>query len=464
VDRLAHLGGDTLNTARTGRRVAVVGAGWAGLSAAVHLGEAGHRCTLFEAARSAGGRARRLNWALADGSELSIDNGQHILLGAYRATLDLLACLGIEADAVLERLPLTLYGAGLHLRAAPLPAPWHLLLAIVRARGLSWPDRLAMLRFMRALQSMRWRLDQDTSLAHLLDHYDQSPRLRQLVWEPLCLAALNTPAAQASAQVFVHVLRDSLGGARHASDLLLPRVDLGAVLPDAALAHIASRGEVRLGTRVTAVHARTDVVELEHTGPGTVSRIDTFDAVVLAVPAPQSATLLTGDPACAALAQQCAALEHQSITTVYLRYACPAGTRALLPFPMHALHEDAARACYGQWAFDRSALCGTPGVISVVISADGPHRDLTAPALVHAVRAQLREQAGLHGKVADMRVLVEKRATFACLPDLDRPSTRTPHARLVLAGDHVASDYPATLEGAVRSGQRAALALQTILG
>jgi predicted NAD/FAD-binding protein len=196
----------------TGNRksVAVVGGGWAGCAAAVELADAGCAVTLFEAARTPGGRARAVQ---AHGRIL--DNGQHILLGAYESTLKLLRRVGVDPASSLLRLPLQMRyppASGLMDFAAPrLPAPLHVLAALLRAKGLDRDDKLALARFSTTARWMDWRLDVDCSVAELLERYDQTPRITQLLWRPLCVAALNTPAERASARVFLAVLRDSLG-------------------------------------------------------------------------------------------------------------------------------------------------------------------------------------------------------------------------------------------------------------
>jgi len=434
-------------------RVAVIGAGWAGLSAAVRLTQAGHACTVFEASRMLGGRARRVAWSGTNGEVMPIDNGQHILLGAYRETLELMQAVGLEPGTLLHRLPLSLESVnGFRLRAPAWPAPFHLVGAILLARGLAWSDRLAMLRFMSAMRRAHWRLPSDRTLKNLLESHGQSERLCRLVWDPLCIAALNTPAEYASAQVFLNVLRDSLGGTRAASDLLLPCVDLGRLLPD-AVEQFLDDDVIRRGQRVVRMTLATPdsaaPIIIEHGGKGLQS---VFDGAVLAVSAHHAAALLQSLPECAALAQTCEDFQYQSITTIYLRY--PADVT--LPAAMLALDEKPTRNWHGQWAFDRSRLTGQPGLIAVVISADGAHRQLSAAALAVATQQQLEVQAGIAEAPIETRVLVEKRATFSCRPDLARPTEETPHAHLMLAGDYTASDYPATLESAVASGRRAA--------
>jgi hypothetical protein len=166
---------------------------------------------------------------------LTVDNGQHILLGAYQQSLKLMKTVGVDLNAAFLRLPLQMiypeHEDGMHFIAPRLPAPLHMLVALWRATGLRREDKLALARFSSAARWMGWTLNTDCTVTELLQRFDQTDRLCRLMWNPLCIAALNTPAEQASAQVFLNVLRDSLGASRAASDMLLPRLNLSALFP-----------------------------------------------------------------------------------------------------------------------------------------------------------------------------------------------------------------------------------------
>jgi squalene-associated FAD-dependent desaturase len=267
------------------------------------------------------------------------------------------------------------------------------------------------------------------------------------MWHPLCLAALNTPPERASAKVFLAVLRDSLGARRAASDMLLPRLNLGALFPDAAARHIERHhGQVRTGVRIEA---------LARDGERWLLAGERFDAVVLATPPNQAARLLDGLPDCAALAQQLAAFDYEPITTCYLQYE----EDVRLSQPMYALDDTHG---WGQFVFDRGQLDqGHAGLLSVVISASRDAADLGQDELTAAVARQLSGVLGMPALAAPRwtRVITEKRATFACVPNLPRPDNATHLPGLALAGDYTASDYPATLESAVRSALRATSAI-----
>ena len=211
-------------------KVAVIGAGWAGMAAAIAHVQAGRQVTVFEAARTVGGRARAVPGALPDGTPATLDNGQHILIGAYAESLRLMRLVGVDIDTALLRLPLTLqFPDGQGLQLPDLPPPLDALLGIARAKGWGWRDKLALLRTATAWQLRGFRCAPATSVAALCAPL--TPRLMTEFIDPLCVSALNTPANQASGQVFLRVLQDSLfsgRGGRHRAAGRRPRRTGGA--------------------------------------------------------------------------------------------------------------------------------------------------------------------------------------------------------------------------------------------
>jgi squalene-associated FAD-dependent desaturase len=432
------------------KAIAVIGAGWAGCAAAVELSLAGHQVTLYESSRTLGGRARSVE---LQGQVL--DNGQHILLGAYTESLRLLKTVGIDSKQALLRLPLQMrYPAGcdgMDFVAAKLPAPLHLLIALLRAKGLSGSDRMALARFTSTARWMNWQMDTDCSVSELLARFDQTDRLIKLMWQPLCIAALNTPPQRASAQIFLNVLRDSLGAHRAASEMLIPRVDLTSLFPQQAATFIEKSGGIvktgtsvqKLGRNRTGWTLMSDKVEDEM-----------VDAVVIATSATQAAKLLadlTMNPGIPSFA-------YEAITTCYLQY--PPDTQ--LAAPLYALNDDPDAGCWGQFVFDRGQLDETQkGLFAVVVSTSTEAIELGHEALSVAIAAQLAKALQMPQLAHPQwsRVISEKRATFSCTPGLQRPQEKTEFLDLVVAGDYLASEYPATLESAVRSGVKAAALL-----
>jgi squalene-associated FAD-dependent desaturase len=417
--------------------VGVVGGGWAGLAAAVEAVARGHRVTLFEMAPRLGGRAR----ALPDGV---LDNGQHILIGAYRQTLALMRRVGVDPEQVLQRLPLTLVtpdGRGLRLPPGPPLATFGW--AVLRREGWSAGERLQLLGASLRWVAMRFRCPPSWSVAYLCRALP--PRVRAELIDPLCVAALNTPAERASAAVFLRVLKDALFGGTGAADLLLPCRPLSALLPEPAGEWLCRQGAMlRMGTRVQAL--------AREAGGAWQVQGQRFDAVVLAASAAEATRL--AQPLAPDWAAQAAALRYEPIVTVYLESA---NTR--LAQPMVQLHDSATAPA--QFLFDHGALGGVPGCFAAVVSGAAPWTARGLQATGAAVQAQLLREfpPGTWRQPPSVkRVVAERRATFACTPELLRPPAHIAPG-LWAAGDYVQGPYPATLEGAVLAGVAAAQAL-----
>ncbi|HEY0267616.1 MAG TPA: hydroxysqualene dehydroxylase HpnE [Methyloradius sp.] len=421
-------------------RVAVIGGGCAGLAAASRLAEKGINVTLYEASPQLGGRARGISW-----KGLRLDNGQHILLGAYSETLRLLKLAGVDEAQALLRLPLQLsMHEAFELKACPaLPAPLHILAGLLRAKGLSWGERFAAIRFMAWMRLSNFTLLHDETLQSLFARKSQPARLVQLLWEPLCLAALNTPLNKASAQVFLSVLRDSFAKKKQDSDMLLPRRDLSVLIADPLAAYIEQQGGV--------VKTHAPINQVLKTTSGYALTTDAgesleYSHVIMAV-SPYRLSALTSELNDYAESRKLTEeLSYQPIYTVYLQYA---GNISLAK-PMQGL------TGMSQWVFDRGQICGQQGLLAVVVSAEGSHQAITQEALAIAVANELAAAFPHLGQPLWHKVIAEKRATFSCDANILRPHQITVIPDLYLAGDYTTGDYPATIEGAVRSGVQCA--------
>jgi squalene-associated FAD-dependent desaturase len=400
------------------KNISIVGGGWAGLAAAVRAVSSGWKVSLYEAAPQLGGRARKVVR-----NELHLDNGQHILIGAYRDTLALMRTVGVDIEGSLWRMPLALkYFDGSGIQLKNIPAPINVLVGVLNATGWSWPDKG---RFL--WQTMQWQRQQfhcDPALS-VTDICTGVPPviMRQLV-EPLCVSALNLPCNKANAQIFLRVLKDALLGEAGSSDMLIPRVDQSQLLPDKALEWLMQHG--------AQVFTHQRIADLRELPPS---------HKVLACPAWEAAALVSHlNPS---WASQALGMRHTSIATVYLQ----TNDAIDWPLPLMALNSHATAPA--QFAFDKGRISQRSemqGVIAMVVSNSTDDKD----ALTQSVVRQAHEELGLKS-LKTLLTVVEKRAAFACTPELFRPSMHI-HDRVVACGDYIAGPYPSTLEAAVRSG------------
>jgi predicted NAD/FAD-dependent oxidoreductase len=239
------------------------------------------------------------------------------------------------------------------------------------------------------------------------------------------------------------VLRDALNRKRADSDMLLPRIDFTALFPQRAADYVVRHGgKVHLSCGVESIVPKQNGFEL-----ATDEDTHTFSHIICAAPPSVAAKLLRPIPEMSKTVSQIDALEQQPIYTVYLQY--PAHVR--LPHPMIGLHQR-----FSQWLFDKGQIAAQHGLLAAVIRAEGIHQALSQDELAEKVIAELREEFGIVVRPDWFKVIAEKRATFCCSPNLDRPAQRTAIPNLLMAGDYTEGDYPATLEGAVLSGLRCA--------
>ncbi|WP_455554505.1 hydroxysqualene dehydroxylase HpnE [Comamonas sp.] len=431
------------------QRIAVIGGGWAGMAAAVALQQQGHALHLWEASRTWGGRARALTLRGPQGQNWTVDNGQHILIGAYQDCLRLMRTVGVNAATALLRLPLDLrYADGTGLQLPDLSPPWDAVLGMARAKGWSWREKLALLRRASAWQRSQFQCTDNATVADVCQGLPA--RLMQDFVDPLCISALNLPASQASGRIFLRVLQDGLFSGKGGSNLLIPRTDLSALFPASAAQWLQNQGaQLHLGARVQQLAPQPD----HH---GWLVDGQPFDAVVLATPSVEAARLVQESrlAATAHWASTAQALPHTAIATVYAYSEQGLHGGKLLPAPMVALRSSAQAPA--QFAFDKAQLGGPSGVLALVVSASHGDKDCLQAQVV----AQARSQLGI-SDVQPLKTVIDKRATFACTPQVRRPDAQIA-PRLWACGDYVDGPYPATLEGAVRSGLHVAHMLSQI--
>lgn len=434
----------------------VIGAGFAGLSAAARLTRDGARVLVLEARARLGGRATA--FVDRETGEL-VDNGQHVLLGCYRETFAFLRDIG-AAEHVRRRSDLAVTtierdGRVSRLRCPSwLPSPLHLLAGVFGWSALDWPDRLAVLKMAAPLRAAQRALMEEVrtplaegTVAEWLERCGQTPRLRELLWEPLALAALNQPPDVAAADPFVRVLAEMFGADPSAAAIVLPTRPLHLLYAEPARAFIEQRG----GRVMTGASARVwlEAGAVAHvTAGGNPMRAP---AVIAAVPWFALPDLIEGDlgplePVLAAARGTAAS----PIITVNLWF-----DRVVLDEPFVGLPGRMM-----QWVFDKRAVFGeSASHLSLVSSGAADVLRWTNPQLIETALDEVRGALprAREAQVVRATVIREPRATFSLAPGQpERPSVRTPIRGLFLAGDWIGTRLPATIEAAVRSGHLAA--------
>jgi hydroxysqualene dehydroxylase len=433
------------------KSVTIIGGGWAGLAAAVELSKKNILVNIYESAKQPGGRARSIKK-----NNLTIDNGQHLMIGAYQQMLDLLKTVNILEKDVFYRTPqhikildLKTNKVAFNLKLPKLPAPLNLLIGIFFCPSLSFLEKLQTLYYFNKL--LNGKINQDISVDQWLSNSKLPEYYTEYLLKPLCLAALTTHTNEASAKAFQNILQKTFNGPAENTDLLIPKTDLENIFPLAAIKYIESKGgKVFTKHRVSQININNNQV----TSIIVNDKIIDTDQLIIATPAYATSKLLSSIPCCEPVCTKLDKLEYSSVTTIYLQY--PKETS--LSTPMMGMVN---ATC--EWIFDRQ-YCNQPGLIAGMISATGPHLEIDTQTLAQTVEEELKQAFPHWPKTESSQIICEKRASFSCTPNIDaiRPGINTAINNLKLCGDYVYSEekkhtgLPSTLEGAVQSGVKCA--------
>jgi zeta-carotene desaturase len=436
---------------RRARTVVVVGAGVAGLAAATALAEAGVRVTVLEARGELGGRATA--FADRETGEL-VDNGQHVLFGCYHETFRLLRRVGAESHVRIQpSLEVPYIAPDLSrsvLRCPPLPSPLHLLGGIVGWDALPWRERLGALRLAPGLLRARPSAGPPgETVAGWLTRHRQQGRIRDWLWEPLAVAALNQAPGEASAASFRAVLAGMFGRDRRDASIVLPTTPLHEMYARPARRYIESRG----GSVRTHALARVRIAGGAVAGVEVRGEQVACDAVIAAVPWFALEPLLAGDLApIAGIVSAASAMASKPIVTVNLWYDRAVMEDVFVGLPGRSM----------QWVFDkRQAFGERASHLSLVASGADALVGLDNDQLIDLASREVAESiSGASGAVRLRGTVVrEKRATFSLAPGQPpRPAVETPVRGLFLAGDWIDTGLPGTIESAAIAGHRAAAA------
>ncbi|HOJ58927.1 MAG TPA: hydroxysqualene dehydroxylase HpnE [bacterium] len=433
-----------------GGHTVVIGGGFAGISAAVALAEAGRPVLLIEKKSFLGGRTYSIPGRHTGGR---VDNGQHILMGCYHHTFRLLERLGTrEGVRLQENLRVPYRGPGGFrdtLQCPALPGPWHLLAGLFRMRSLGWRDGWAAIHFGLALKRPG-AVHQSETVSELCRRLRQPEALRKRLWDPIALSALNEDLSSADARLFQAVLQSAFFSRAEDSKLALPVVPLGDLLGDKAIRFLEERnGKVWLGRSVTRLIVEGDAVSAVSVSSGETVECE---ACIAALPEVRLRSVV----ATSGLEDRLPLpdLGASPILSVYLEYDEPFTDECLC-----CLQDSTF-----EWIFHRSNFMN-PGIhkrfcVCLVASAarrfqSWSREDLTRAA-IDDIQNTYPESRGRMPTAS--LVFWEPRATFSATVENAgrRPGPQTPLANFFLAGDWTATGLPATIEGAVISGLRAA--------
>lgn len=433
--------------------VSIIGAGWAGLAAAVELSRYNIPVTVYESARQVGGRARDVEI-----NGVTLDNGQHLMIGAYNQLLALLNLCGVNESDVFHRMPQHIRlmdfqsrQIAFELKLPHWPAPLNLLGGVLTCPTLDLIDKFKTLwRFNKLLNNP---LTQDMSVTEWLAQAKLPAAYANNLLKPLCLAALTTHPDQASARAFQTVLQQTFSGPGSNTDLLIAKTTLGKVFPDIAVHYIESHGgQVLTGHKINSIDPVNQIILVN-------DQPVHYQKLIIATPSHITQTLLQPIDGFGEIISKISQLQHEPVCTLYLQYPPP----VKLPIPMLGCINATS-----EWIFDRS-YCNQPGLISVIISANGEHMSWSNDVLTNKIASELAQLFPDWPAPVSTQVIREKRAGFSCATNIDsiRPPIRTAIASIKLCGDYVYSEdpipginlppgLPATLEGAVRSGVKCA--------
>lgn len=431
------------------KKIAVIGGGWAGISAAIHLVQKGFSVTLFEAGRTLGGRAKTLI-SSKNSPIWTTDNGQHLIIGAYFETFALMKILGVKPSDVLTELPLSIFTPNLSFEAAPLrflPSifnkPLQHLRLIKNAQGLRDIEKKAAFHWLWTLKKRR---APDEPVDTWLSRQFKSDNLfANEFLKPLCQAALNTDSAFASAALFHRVLCDAfLSASPKASRLYIATQGLSNILPTPAYQWFGKKKvPVFLGCRILKIEKTPANTWILHTKNGAM-HVD-FDAIVLSCAPAAARTLLSTIAAQDLMAE----LPTEPVATIYLCFQ----RDLFLKKGLHYFTNPAPA-----WVIPQSN-----NGVAVVLSAHGTWEKLwerspqiLAEQFKNAI--EKRQNASTGGIAFEKALKIQNAATCARAYLPQRPKAgRTPIPNLYLAGDYTFLDYPSTLESAVLSGKHAFL-------
>lgn len=421
----------------------VIGAGWAGLNCAYELAKAGHKIKIIEAAPQAGGRARAVPF-----QGFTIDNGQHVGIGAYHTLRSILKELGLQEHLKFKIMPLELIVHGtkkIHLKLPNIPGPYNFLAGVATAKNIDWQDKVRMIHFAWQIYTRNFCVPFECTVQQLLEHYNQSENLINHIWSPLTLAAMSTPITQACAQVFLNILQKTFTYKANHSHWFIPTVDLSNIFPNHITEYLQNTGNEIIYNQAIkniSIYDQSLAAYSKH-------NCWHADNIVLATHPIQTAKLLQPHPQLQDCYHKLTKLSYEPIITVYFLFAQPIH----LPYPILGFLNTT-----GYWVFDRE-FAAQPNILSVVFTGHTQLLDDSRHGFCQKILQDIRRFFPQIPEPIKTKIICEKFAAFTCdiASQKIRPQTKTAVRNLWLSGDYVQTGLPATLEGALLSGKQTAI-------
>ena len=426
--------------------VLIIGGGWAGISAAIKLIDEGKKVCVVEAGKELGGRARGIQY-----KDYNVDNGTHIMVGAYTNTLQLVEKIHsignktYKENDLFERQALNLNyksDIDINIPAIKFIAPINIIFSFLFASGLSFREKLSILNLGIKIKLNFFKDLEDINLEEFLKQQNQPASIIEKIWDPLCLAIMNTPINNTSTEIFLKVVKDAFFKSYQSSNILLFKQNLSNILPKPAKEFIEQSNTVYTNQSIHTIEVRDN----QFFAQSNTKSLQATDIIIATAPTAAIKLLssLNMPASLNPLLTQLQQFTYQPICTVYISY------------PVAIDIERTMQGFLGttsQWLFHKSS--GNDNrFISIIMSSQGEHITWSNAVLIEKVLQELNQYYPSWPQPIDAFVIREKRATFTASVNINRirPNNQTEIPHLWLAGDYTNTQYPATLEGAVRSG------------
>lgn len=423
--------------------VVIIGAGWAGLTAAYHLAKKGIKPLIIEASPNAGGRARAINF-----NNYTLDNGQHLLIGAYKNILNILNELNVPFNKHFHKTNLFITTSSNNNKFSfNLPNifyPFNLLIGIFTVKGCTFIEKLKLLWFCTKLKVSNFNLSKDITIDKFLKQNKQSNNLIKHFWEPIALAAMSTPINLASAKLFLNVLKDTFTPPSTNSNLLFTKVDLSTLFPKPIIEFLKTNSQFTFNTRVKNIEFINKNAQSNQFIICTNKSTITAKNIILATPIKTTSMLLKNIPQTNTLQNNLNLFTYENIITIYFEFA----NNIKQEIPMFGLVDS-----LGQWFFNRTHA-NQPNILSVIITSKNIPSHCSKEEFANNIFLEVKSKIPNLQPYKDYKIINEKQAAFSAVVDVDdiRPLNKTNTKGLYLAGDYTKTGYPACLEGAVSSG------------